>query len=377
MRNKTAEFSYLRSVFTFCTRVLLVAALAASMFGCVAWTQDSQGNLRSIGLPGLPVWTAKPAPSQAPLPTYTDANANQLAHNERKASPWLDELNNWRRTVGLQPVAENLELSDGSRAHAEYILETARKDGANSVGAYGMVIGAALHHEDPNSPYFTEVGAQAAGGGRRVPGVSQAANIAFAQKSPKADIDSLLLVPFHRLSLLAPWAEVAGYGNAGNFPERVGTLALRGRQGRNVSTAIEFPPDGSSVPFGTMSSPEWPNPLAACPGYRAPVGLPITLQLSKQSSLGTYSLTDLTSGHELIACAFDATTYENPDAGQQAYVRRALSMYNGVVLIPRNPLDPGHRYRVVIEAGGSYQWSFEVARVGAEMAIREDRSTTL
>jgi len=142
---------------------------------------------------------------------------------------------------------------------------------------------AAVHHEDPNSPYFSETGAQAAAGGRRVPGIFQAANIALEQTNPRADIDSLSLVPFHRLSLLAPWAEVAGYGEAVKFPELVATLALRGRPRRNVSTAIEFPPDGSIVPFASMSSPEWPNPLAACPGYRAPVGLPVSIQLSKQS----------------------------------------------------------------------------------------------
>jgi hypothetical protein len=335
----------------------LVVAIAASTFGCIAWTQDSQGNLISVGLPELP-----------------DANAEQLTHHEGKASPWLDELNNWRQTAGLQPVAENLELSAGSRAHAEYILESARKHSANSVAAFLTLMGAALHHEDPNSPYFSEIGAQAAAGGRRVPGIFQAANIALEQTNPRADIDSLSLVPFHRLSLLSPWAEVAGYGEAGKFPERVATLALRGRQGRNVSTAIEFPPDGSIVPFASMSSPEWPNPLAACPGYRAPVGLPVSIQLSKQSTLGTYSFTDLTAGHELIACAFDAATYENPDASQQAYARRALSMYNGVILIPKKPLDPGHRYRVVIEAGGSYQWSFEVAQVPSEIA-GADRST--
>jgi hypothetical protein len=313
--------------------------------------------------------------SQAELPAFSGGNVDQPTRYEAGKPFWLDELNTWRQTTGLKPVSEDLELSDGSRTHAEYILKSSRKDGANSVAAYGMLMGAAMHHEDPNSRYFSAVGAQAAVGGRLVPRVFQAANIALGQKSSEADIDSLLLVPFHRLSLLAPWAEVAGYGDAGNFPERVGALALRGRQGRNVSAAIEFPPDGSNVPFGTMSSPEWPNPLAACPGYHAPVGLPVTLQLSKRAPLSTYSLTDLTAGHELIACAFDAATYENPDAGQQAHVRRALSMYNGVVLIPRKPLDPGHRYRVVIEAGVSFEWSFEVAQVGVEMAAREDGST--
>ena len=29
--------------------------------GCFEWTQDSQGNLQSVGLPGVPVWESKRA----------------------------------------------------------------------------------------------------------------------------------------------------------------------------------------------------------------------------------------------------------------------------------------------------------------------------
>jgi hypothetical protein len=30
--------------------------------GCFEWTQDSQGNLQSVGLPGVPVWQSKAPP---------------------------------------------------------------------------------------------------------------------------------------------------------------------------------------------------------------------------------------------------------------------------------------------------------------------------
>jgi hypothetical protein len=30
--------------------------------GCFEWTQDEQGNLRSLGLPGVPVWQSKATP---------------------------------------------------------------------------------------------------------------------------------------------------------------------------------------------------------------------------------------------------------------------------------------------------------------------------
>jgi hypothetical protein len=33
--------------------------------GCFQWTEDSQGNLQSVGLPGVPVWQSKERPPPA------------------------------------------------------------------------------------------------------------------------------------------------------------------------------------------------------------------------------------------------------------------------------------------------------------------------
>ena len=178
------------------------------------------------------------------------------------------------------------------------------------------------------------------------------------------------MVPFHRLSLLAPWAEVAGYGESGKSPDRVAAMALRGRQGRDANLVVRFPPEGSKMPFAIMPGSEWPNPLTACPGYTLPVGLPITLQLATPANLGPYSISDQTQGRELTACAFDAQTYENPDATQEAYARRALAGAKAIVVIPKYPLKPGHRYKVAIQAGGEYEWSFEVTGTADNPAVQ-------
>jgi hypothetical protein len=341
-----------------CALAASTIALSAFAIGCIAWTTNSQGNIQSVGLPGLPVWTAATPSPRAPM-QYAQAGAAELARDETGGSPWLDELNNWRQAAGLEPVAENLELSDSCHAHAEYILENARTSGLTSVSAYGASMGGAMHSESPGSLGFSEAGAQAASGGRHVNGVMQTADLAF-DKNQKADIDGLLIVPFHRLSLLAPWAEVAGYGKAGKFPERVGALALRGRAGRNATAPVEFPPNGSNVPFAAMYEHEWPNPLTACPGYTRPVGLPISLQLLHRANLGAYSFKDMTQGRDLTACAFDAATYENPDPAEEAAAHNVLASSKAIVLIPRDPLQPGHKYKVAIEAGTEYEWTFEV-----------------
>ena len=45
--------------------VLLFCLIALA--GCFEWTQDSQGNLQSVGLPGMPVWqSSQPPPPLAP-----------------------------------------------------------------------------------------------------------------------------------------------------------------------------------------------------------------------------------------------------------------------------------------------------------------------
>jgi len=299
----------------------------------------------------------------------------ELARDDASGSPWLDELNYWRQASGLQPVGDNLQLNDGCRQHATYLLENARAGGVSVVSA-GMAMGPAMHRESPGAVGYSDEGEEAARGGRLVLGVMQTADVAFGQQNEKADIDSLLIVPFHRMSLLAPWAEVAGYGKAGTSPQRVAAVALRGRQGRDGNLAVKFPPDGAKVPFAAMHATEWPNPLTSCRDYHLPTGLPVTLQLANQDSLGSYSITDLTAGRELATCAFDSETYDNPDPTQEAYGRRALAASRAIVVIPKDLLRTGHRYRVKIQAGAVYEWSFEVAGSGDDVTAQQiERST--
>lgn len=40
----------------------VILGLCATV-GCFEWTEDSQGNLQSVGLPGLPVWQSKATPA--------------------------------------------------------------------------------------------------------------------------------------------------------------------------------------------------------------------------------------------------------------------------------------------------------------------------
>jgi hypothetical protein len=45
--------------------LVVVAICCCALAGCFSWTEDQEGNLKSVGLPGLPVWQAKkPGPPQ-------------------------------------------------------------------------------------------------------------------------------------------------------------------------------------------------------------------------------------------------------------------------------------------------------------------------
>jgi hypothetical protein len=147
--------------------------------------------------------------------------------------------------------------------------------------------------------------------------------------------------PFHRFLMLASWATVAAYGSYGEFPRRAGALAMRGPGGLG-SPLIRFPTDGSVVPYGGSGWFEIPDPLTSCPGYRRPVGLPITLQVGSgyRGNIQSYSLKGPDGAIE--TCGFDWLTYYNPDRSVRSSALQGLRVFGGIILIPRRPLRDGH-----------------------------------
>ena len=336
-----------------------LAAVALSLLivvaGCMEMQEDRTGNLQSVGLPGVPIWKAsKPEVT----PQTQQLESAQTAHSD-----WLTRLNQWRQLAGVRPVGENFNLSNGCRQHAQYLVDQI-PPGLNDPGAFGLMIGGEAHHESPGRQGYTDEGAQAATGGRHVQGVLQAADVSWDQPEGSGDIDELFIVPFHRLSLLAPWAKVAGFGRAGTPPKTAAALALRGPEADAASaTAVSFPSPSSTLPVAAMTYSEWPNPLTSCPGYLLPVGFPITLQLGegRAAALQSASFADETDNKPLESCAFDAVTYRNPDPGQRAAAVHSLHTFGAVVLIPRQPLQNGHSYRVTMNINGaSDSWTFSV-----------------
>jgi Cysteine-rich secretory protein family len=268
--------------------------------------------------------------------------------------PWLARLNHWRAMAGLSPVADDSSLSDADFKHARYLVENFR-----DVIARGGDIGVAGHREDPHRPWYTPEGAAAAENSDVFEGW-----FARAPSPPSTSaVDWWISGPFHRLPILNPDLNAAGFGTYdkdGCWAAAM-DLAPHPHPPQLFERAIEFPPDGTVTSL-SWAAGEWPNPLAACPGYSRPAGLPITLQLGWFTDTGLTAHSIVLDGRPIEHCAFDGANYTNPSPFDQEYARKALGGWSAIVLIPRYPLKRGAVYSVSVTARGqTYNWSFKTA----------------
>src|SRR5436305_14636419 len=104
-----------------------------------------------------------------------------------------------------------------------------------------------------------------------------------------------------------------------------------------VTFPINWPGDGTSVPFTSFPGGETPDPLSSCPGYSAPAGAPIILQLGPRLSTNVTAASLTEEGNGMPVCVFDGATYTNPDAGDQSLGRAVLAPRGAVVMIPSRP----------------------------------------
>ncbi|WP_322800485.1 CAP domain-containing protein [Thermoflexus sp.] len=259
---------------------------------------------------------------------------------------WLSRLNAYRAMAGLPPVIEEPAWNDGCWKHARYMVK-------NDIITHG---------EDPQNRWYTPEGDEC--------GRNANVMVSVSATAPDSDaIDVWMQAPFHAVGMLDPQLIRVGYGAYreadGGWQMGAALDILRGRGSSvvGVSFPIRWPGDGSTTPLRAFQVGEYPDPLASC-GYSAPTGLPILLLL------GTGSLTPSVSGHALWRdgisvehCVFDETTYRNPkDSAQESLGRAILDSRDAVVLIPRDPLNPGSRYTVSLTVNGqAYTWSFFVA----------------
>jgi len=255
-------------------------------------------------------------------------------------------------------VTNDATFSNADFQHSRYITKNYHDQISTGAG-----LGREMHHEDPSKPWFTKEGATAG----LASDVDEMWDPSGSAK-PSWAIDNWIEVPFHRLSLLDPQLHRVGYGSHCENDACAAALNVHGDVERRLTrpvplaAPIKYPPDSATLTTNSFIA-EWPDPLTSCPGYETPAGFPITLQLGMlvDPRISRYALT-MQDGASVEACAFDDSSYANPDASSQSIGRDVLRNYGAIVIVPRRPLHPG-QYTVVIAAGDeSYTWSFAVKR---------------
>lgn len=282
----------------------------------------------------------------------TFTSTTNVAEVETVAAPtgteWLDYLNLFRDMAGLPRFSEMESLSSGSRHHSKYMV-------LNDTPI--------AHNEDETNPLFDPAGRQAAKNG----------NI-FATSQIQADyvwsVNFWTSAPFHLLPVINPDAEFVGYGRynqtVGQF-HMAAVLDLRSELGNTQNEAqypIYFPGDGTETWIVRRSLYEWPDPLGNCPGYSVPTGSTLILQLGDGSLTPQIERHAVYQGSDLIeSCAYNETTYVNPDTYAQSIGRTIIGEQDAIVIIPKSPLPINETYRVeVVVDGQTYSWSFSTRK---------------
>jgi hypothetical protein len=276
---------------------------------------------------------------------FTATNEAAALSPLKSTTDWLDTINHLRSASGLASVTENTSWSEACRLHSRYMVKT------------DMV----AHVEEPDNPWYTPKGVTAASN----------SNVMASSDPRTPDADAIALwmsQPFHGIGILDPQLETVGFGS---YREATGKWKMAATLDiASGNTPVEppetiypvmWPPVGYTMDILSYDGSEWPDPLTSCPGFRAPSGPPIYLQIGDgrlTPNVTTASL--LEDGNTLEFCVFDETTYTNPGAvGEQEVGRGSLNARDGIILIPKLPLSLGATYSVSITSNDrTYTWSF-------------------
>ena len=203
----------------------------------------------------------------------------------------------------------------------------------------------------PN-PWYTAAGNDAGANG----------NVAASSDATKTDrqfVDQWITAPFHAAGILDPDARDLGLrlvpagrrdavprrGNARRAPrpDRRRTDDRHGVPRRQLDVADR----AADVPRRRVS-----RPAVSVPGGYNPTvstGTPLFALLpSAPDPASTLAATVERDGVAVESCAYDETSYTNPDANAQALGRQVLATRHQVVVIPKLPLVQGSVYSVSI-----------------------------
>jgi uncharacterized protein YkwD len=286
----------------------------------------------------------------AALLVVSSAASTPRAENAEPSSAWLERVNFYRAMAALPPVVEEPALSATVTQHARYMV------------AHDVI----PHSQNRGRSWSTPEGAAAA----------VVSNLIGSMSPTESDfwaVDVWMQAPFHAIGILDPALQQVGFGiyrapDGKKIQTAAGLDVIRGRssQPADVSYPIVWPADGTSVPLGTHTT-EYPSPLTSCAGYKAPTGLPLIVQMGPGANVPRVAHSAISDGTRwLHHCVFDESTYRNRNSAQERLGRSILAARDAIVLIPREPLTFGSRYRVQVEVDGQQiNWTFEVGQLSS------------
>ena len=104
-----------------------------------------------------------------------------------------------------------------------------------------------------------------------------------------------------------------------------------------LRTPVEFPPDGATVNLQSFAGADYPNPLSSCPGYKAPTGSPISIQLGQgygpDDSLEVSSAFVTHDGAEIETCLITSASYTGRDSAETQVGKTGLAFVGAAVIL--------------------------------------------
>ena len=262
-----------------------------------------------------------------------------------KDAGWLETLNYYRLSSGVEPVTENLISSTNAMKHSIYL---AKSDPKYFTGIYENP-----HTENPESPYYTKEGA------------NSGTNLTYTARESDA-IDSWMQAPLHAIGLLRDNLKTTGFATAINDrtgQAHTGLDVINGLVGSR-SKVITFPGDGAIVRLNKFEG-ESPDPRESCgKDWEKFRGLPIFASLISTPPRDITGKIITPDGKTLLPgddlCV--VTQYSWVSTNRVIpYGNQIMAGEKLVLLIARSPLSPGEHSVSVSGTGiSSLNWSFTV-----------------
>jgi len=275
---------------------------------------------------------------------------------------WLVRLNHYRTMAGLSPFEPENRMTAGANDFARYLVN---QDSAATCAGKPLTV--KDYTEGVNIWWFDYEDF--------VAGRTSNALVTTNALTPVNAIDNWIADSMNRLPLLVPEPPPVRVAYGDFCVKRVCSAILYSSD-RSLSLDLRvigyefplkyqvpviFPPANSTIDIVSLGhqSPD----LSHTYPFKAPTGLPLTLQFGRWISPRITSGSIRTNGKAVQACAIDSTNYLNSDVFMENRVRHTLDQFGAIVIVPRFPLRPSTKYSVhaVVSDRGSYDWSFSTS----------------